>query len=181
MGTCSLPTHSSRSVFSSIPPCRLQPSSLSCTASISQLVFSTFFSESGIPSLQWIPQSLKVTLRICVNRLRPPRGTKSGHSVLSISVFRTASADSHGRSSRSSRSRLHTGIEWTGVARWPVGNNAWCVSLQIRVWFIEIMVDGKNQPKGCPLTFTCTHDTCKYSLTQNTQQQTNKTQKLLEV
>lgn len=138
----------------------------------------SFFSESGIPSLQWIPQSLKVTLRICVNRLRPPRGTKSGHSVLSISVFRTASADSHGRSSRS---RLHTGIEWTGVARWPVGNNACCVSLQIRVWFIEIMVDGKNQPKGGPLTFTCTHDTCKYSLTQNTQQQTNKTQKLLEV
>lgn len=119
---------SSRFVFSSVPPCRLQSSSLLHIASISQLVSSTFFSESGIPSLQWIPQSLKVTLRICVNRLRPPRGIKSDHSVLSISVFRTASADSHGRSSRS---RLYIGIKWTGVARWPVGNNAWCVSLQI--------------------------------------------------
>lgn len=81
-------------VFSSVPPCRLESSSLPLAASVSQLVSSTFFSESGIPSSQWTSQSLKATLLMCADRLWPPRGAKSGHSVLSISVFRTALADS---------------------------------------------------------------------------------------
>lgn len=100
------------------------PSSPSVTCCISQFLVRSFQIQGSLPYSGLPRASLKATLLIRVDRQTAVPW--HGHSVLSISVSRAAPAGSDGHS----RSRLNLGTERAGSARWPVGNSAWCASLQ---------------------------------------------------